>query len=33
MDDLIVYRDDFDTCFSNLKAILKRCIKKILVLN
>ena len=33
MDDITVYRGDFEECLTNLEAILHRCIEKNLVLN
>ena len=33
MDDITVYRSDFEECLTNLEAILHRCIEKNLVLN
>ena len=33
MDDITVYRGDFEECLANLEAVLQRCIEKNLVLN
>ena len=33
MDDITVYRGDFEECLTNLEAVLQRCIEKNLVLN
>ena len=33
IDDITVYRGDFEECLTNLEAILQRCIEKNLVLN
>ena len=33
MDDITVYGGDFEECLTNLKAVLRRCIEKNLVLN
>ena len=33
MDDITLYRSDFEECLTNLEAIFQRCIEKNLVLN
>ena len=33
MDDINVYRGDFEECLTNLEAVLQRCIEKNLMLN
>ena len=33
MDDITIYRDDFEECLTNLETVLQRCVEKNLVLN